>query len=194
MATPAAAVPLALWLGLGVEAPRVDPLVGGLYAGTVGLGVDVGPVMWVEVRGGAAWIPEPEPTVTDLSMIGRWGNGTVTHQDRAGWGEARVGFAPLMGTVGTGGSGAQLAVGAFVGGGAISIIEWTTWDLELGDAGLVPSTVVGLSARVRFGSRRLAAEVYAEGFERSWISVERVATFELQHDVAFGVGVRVVGR
>ncbi|GDX83626.1 hypothetical protein LBMAG42_54370 [Deltaproteobacteria bacterium] len=115
MATPAAAVLPALWLGLGLEAPRVDPLAGGLYGGTVGLGADLGPILWVELRGGAVPQSAPQPTGTDR-LLEQWQwNARWDHHDRAGWGEARVGFAPIRGELGAHGAGVALALGVFVG-------------------------------------------------------------------------------
>lgn len=188
---PTTALPL-LWLGLGVEAPRVDPLGGELFGGTLGLGVEVGSVMWIELRAGAAAIPEPAPSRMDLMMFDARNDGVVYHHDRAGWGEVRLGFAPLLGTLG---GGSSLGAGVFVGGGAVSVVEWATWDLELQPAGLAPTTLIGLTTRLRWVGRGVSAEVYAEAFDRSWIYVFRSTNLELQHDTAFGVGFRLaVGR
>ncbi|GDX83760.1 hypothetical protein LBMAG42_55710 [Deltaproteobacteria bacterium] len=74
----------------------------------------------------------------------------------------RVGFAPISGAVGAHNAGATLDLGVFVGGGLVSVVEWSTWDLEARPAGLVPSTLVGLAARLRWPGRRVSAEVYAE--------------------------------
>ncbi|GDX83761.1 hypothetical protein LBMAG42_55720 [Deltaproteobacteria bacterium] len=70
-------------MGLGLEAPRVDPLATEIYGGTFGLGVDLGPILWVELRGGAVPQSAPERTATDWLLVDWMWDAGLDHHDRA---------------------------------------------------------------------------------------------------------------
>jgi len=184
----------AIWLGLGADVSRWDPLTDeALLSGSAGLGVDVADGLWLEARGG--WSndrAEPFPTAGFVTSPVR--DGELFEVDPGLWGDARLGVCVLRGTLPRPGSEPlALRLSAFVGAGALEQRERSLYGGEPGPATWFAATsLAGASFRARWPGR-VAPELDVEAYDRAWLWTSSFkVTVELQHDLAVGAGARLV--